>query len=157
MYIATVISKQWCRRFLEIWQWDILIIPLTRLGFTVASLVRLLREGAEESTGDFCLLFKGLKSQQIIGRQYSPKPSRKVVVELLRFYKKCDYYSWQYIAVVDDERCSPGVVFLLIAFADFIKLIWNFSIIGGWFMLSAWQGQQFWPQPIGTGEYHKSR
>ena len=115
MYIATDISKQWCRRFLEIWQWDI-FIPLTRLGFT-GRLSEIIARGWGEYWGgalvqkkvDFCLLFKGEKSQQmIVGRQYSPKPSRKVVVELLRFYKKCDYYSWQYIAVVDDECSSPG-------------------------------------------------
>jgi len=111
MYIATVISKQWCRRFLEFWQWDVLIVPLTRLHSGRLSEI-IATEAEEKLTSTFSVekltsaTFEA-ESQQMIGGQYSPKPSRKVVLELLRL-QKCDYYSWQYIAVVDDERCSPG-------------------------------------------------
>ena len=139
MYIATVISKQWCRRFLEIWQWDDRPPHHQQqrqqqpAWHHLAELSEIIIAPTRRGWGEYCLkidfyfLLQSWESQQMIGRQYSPKPSSKVVVELLRFYKKCDYYSWQYIAVLDDQRCSPGG--FLFSFHQLSSWFETFSIL----------------------------
>jgi len=152
MYIATDISKQWCRRFLEILAvGHFHPFPTMLVGWsTVWDYCKRGRWRAMWPIMKSWLFFLRKKCQQLV--YWLPMLSRAlkdvVLVELLRFYKKCDHYSWQYIAVVDDEHCSPGC----------FEVFYLKGVVGRFYAECATRTTFSTAQPIiGTREYHKSR
>ena len=152
MYIATDISKQWCRRFLE-------ILAVGHFHPFPTMLVGWSTEWDYCKWGQWRAMRPIIKSwffrekcQQLVywlPMQCSPGPAKMWSWwNYYGFTKKCDHYSWQYIAVVDDEHCSPGC----------FEVFYLKGAAGRFYAECATRTTFSTAQPIiGTREYHKSR
>ena len=150
MYIATDISKQWCRRFLE-------ILAVGHFHPFPTMLVGWSTEWDYCKWGQWRAMRPIIKSWFFRGKMSTAGllaanalqgPHRCGLGGTITVLQKCDHYSWQYIAVVDDEHCSPGC----------FEVFYLKGAAGRFYAECATRTTFSTAQPIiGTREYHKSR
>ena len=149
MYIATDISKQWCRRFLEI-----LAVghfhPFPTMLAGWSTVWDYCKRGRWRAMWPIIKswFFRKMSTVGLLAANALQGPQWCGLGGTITVLQKCDHYSWQYIAVVDDEHCSPGC----------FEVFYLKGVAGRFYAECATRTTFSTAQPIiGTREYHKSR